>query len=111
MSSTSIGVTFTQTAPTGPSPRERPQRGLPHVLGPLGRAFLKPRPLAVVDYFSPVTRTEQGRHPLSSGSATGPVLAARRGSWRLWSLDLRELSGRSLGAEHFPAVGRGGFAG
>ena len=28
----------------------RPQRGQPHVDGPLGGAFLIPRPLAVVDY-------------------------------------------------------------
>ena len=29
----------------------RPQRGLLCVFGPLGRAFLIPRPMAVVDYF------------------------------------------------------------
>ena len=28
----------------------RPQRGLHDALGPLGRAFLKPRPMGVVDY-------------------------------------------------------------
>ena len=30
--------------------KPRPQRGLPYVIGPLGGAFLKPRPLGVVDY-------------------------------------------------------------
>src|SRR5208337_3489864 len=30
---------------------QRPQRGLPHVDGPLGGAFLIPRPMAVVGYF------------------------------------------------------------
>ena len=30
----------------------RPQRGLHDALGPLGGAFLKPRPMGVVDYFS-----------------------------------------------------------
>src|SRR5271165_5456231 len=36
---------------TAPTPRPtRPQRGQPHVDGPLGGAFLIPRPLAVVDY-------------------------------------------------------------
>src|SRR5271166_5745689 len=37
---------------TAPTPR--PQRGQPHVYGPLGGAFLIPRPMAVVDYW-PVT--------------------------------------------------------
>jgi hypothetical protein len=31
-------------------PNRSPQRGLPHVYGPLGGAFLMPRPMAVVDY-------------------------------------------------------------
>ena len=30
---------------------QRPQRGLPYVIGPLGGAFLKPRPLGVDSYF------------------------------------------------------------
>jgi len=38
----------------------RPQRGLHDVLGPLGRAFLKPRPMAVVDY------RKAPSHPFSS---------------------------------------------
>jgi hypothetical protein len=31
-------------------PNRSPHRGLPHVYGPLGGAFLTPRPMAVVDY-------------------------------------------------------------
>jgi hypothetical protein len=31
-------------------PNRSPQRGLPHAYGPLGGAFLMPRPMAVVDY-------------------------------------------------------------
>jgi putative transposase len=38
------------TAPTGPSPPRRPQRGQPHGNGPLGGALLIPRPLGVVAY-------------------------------------------------------------
>ena len=34
-------------------PDHSPQRGLPHVDGPLGGAFLMPRPLAVDPYRSP----------------------------------------------------------
>lgn len=34
---------------------QRPQRGLPHVAGPFGRAFLIPRPRAVVDYLSSIS--------------------------------------------------------
>ena len=33
-----------------PCSRYRPQRGLHDALGPLGRAFLMPRPMGVVDY-------------------------------------------------------------
>ena len=29
---------------------QRPQRGLPYVIGPFGRAFLIPRPMGVVGY-------------------------------------------------------------
>ena len=32
-------------------PPHSPQRGLPHVDGPLGGAFLRPRPSAVVAYY------------------------------------------------------------
>src|SRR5271157_4664192 len=40
---------------TAPTPRPtRPQRGQPHVDGPLGGAFLIPRPLAVVDYWQTI---------------------------------------------------------
>ena len=35
-------------------PCHRPQRGLHDALGPLGGAFLKPRPMGVVDYFTRV---------------------------------------------------------
>jgi transposase len=39
------------TAPAGPSCSPRPRRGQPHGVGPLGGAFLIPRPLAEVGYW------------------------------------------------------------
>jgi hypothetical protein len=41
-------------------PNRSPQRGLPHVYGPLGGAFLKPRPMAVVGYLPTRIRPPTG---------------------------------------------------
>ena len=54
---------------TWPGSRHRPQRGLHDALGPLGRAFLMPRPLGVVDY-SPRNFYFPFRHPLIAFSTS-----------------------------------------
>jgi putative transposase len=58
--------------------KQRPQRGLPYVNGPLGGAFLKPRPLGVDSY--PCIRSyfssSSGRH--ISLAEAGPHPALRR---------------------------------
>jgi hypothetical protein len=98
-----------------PFRRQRPQRGLPHGNGPLGGAFLIPRPLAVVGYFnsewaqsSPtsrrIVRNETGSDPGGQHCAQYRILGLS--GPRKQGLTLRERSGHP---KHGIAAGQAGF--
>src|SRR5208337_4946083 len=61
---------------------QRPQRGLPHVDGPLGGAFLIPRPMAVVGYL-PTKSTASGR--VTRRASSGPACFLRENALGLAS--------------------------